>query len=38
MSGLGVQAMIVWPVAALAGFTLRGAAMIWHIELPGYSR
>lgn len=25
-------------VAALAGFALRGAAMIWHIELPGYSR
>ena len=25
-------------VAARAGFALRGAAMIWHIELPGYSR
>lgn len=25
-------------VAALAGFALRGAAMVWHIELPAYSR
>jgi uncharacterized membrane protein YeiH len=24
--------------AALAGFALRGAAMIWRIELPSYSR
>ena len=38
MSGLGVPASIAWPLAALAGFTLRGAAMIWRIELPAYSR
>ena len=25
-------------VATLAGFTLRGAALIWKIELPAYSR
>ncbi len=25
-------------IAALAGFALRGAALIWHLELPGYSR
>lgn len=28
----------VWAVAALAGFSLRGAAMTWKIELPAYSR
>ena len=28
----------VWAVAALAGFALRGAAMVWKIELPAYSR
>ena len=28
----------VWAFAALAGFGLRGAAMIWKIELPPYSR
>ena len=28
----------VWAVAALAGFGLRGAAMVWKIELPAYSR
>ena len=28
----------VWAVAALAGFGLRGAALIWKLELPGYSR
>jgi hypothetical protein len=25
-------------IAALAGFALRGAAMVWSIELPAYSR
>jgi len=34
----GLPHGITGVVAALAGFTLRGAAMIWHIELPGYSR
>lgn len=28
----------VWAVAALAGFGLRGAALVWKIELPAYSR
>jgi uncharacterized membrane protein YeiH len=28
----------VWGAAALAGFALRGAALIWKIELPAYSR
>jgi uncharacterized membrane protein YeiH len=28
----------VWGLAALAGFSLRGAAIIWNIELPHYSR
>ncbi|AKH41175.1 putative membrane protein YeiH [Altererythrobacter atlanticus] len=28
----------VWAVAAMAGFLLRGAAMVWRIELPIYSR
>ena len=28
----------VWAVAALAGFGLRGAALIWRLELPAYSR
>ena len=29
---------LVWTLAALAGFVLRGAAMVWKIELPTYSR
>jgi len=28
----------VWAAAAAAGFALRGAALIWKIELPAYSR
>ena len=28
----------VWAGAALAAFALRGAAMVWKIELPPYSR
>jgi len=35
---LNVPAIIAWPLAGLAGFALRGAAMIWRIELPHYSR
>ena len=27
-----------WAIAALAGFALRGAAMVWKLELPAYSR
>jgi uncharacterized membrane protein YeiH len=29
---------LVWAVAAVAGFALRGAALVWGLELPGYSR
>jgi uncharacterized membrane protein YeiH len=29
---------LVWAVAALAAFALRGAALTWHLELPPYSR
>ncbi len=35
---LGLPRMPTMIAASLAGFGLRGAAMIWHIELPGYSR
>lgn len=35
---LGLPDGVVWSVAALAGFALRGAALIWKIELPAYSR
>ena len=34
----GLPLLPVWAAAALAGFGLRGAALIWQIELPGYSR
>src|SRR5688572_27276396 len=32
----GLPAIPVWIAAGLAGFALRGAALIWDIELPGY--
>lgn len=35
---VGVPAAIAGPVAALAGFALRGAAIRWKISLPTYSR
>ena len=34
----GLPLALVWSVAALAGFALRAAALIWKIELPHYSR
>jgi uncharacterized membrane protein YeiH len=34
----GLPLLAVWAVAALAGFGLRGAAIIWSLELPAYSR
>ena len=34
----GLPLALVWSVAALAGFALRAAALIWKIELPPYSR
>ncbi|GGD54786.1 trimeric intracellular cation channel family protein [Erythrobacter arachoides] len=35
---IGVAQPLAMAIAALAGFALRGAAMIWRIELPAYSR
>lgn len=35
---LGVAQPVAMAIAALAGFLLRGAAMLWSIELPAYSR
>lgn len=34
----GLPSIVVWSAAAVAGFALRGAALIWNIELPAYSR
>ena len=34
----GLPPALVWTVAAAAAFGLRGAALIWNIELPPYSR
>lgn len=34
----GLPLLPVWAVAAVAGFALRGAALVWKIELPAYSR
>ncbi len=33
----GLPLFAVWAVAALAGFGLRGAVLVWGLELPGYS-
>ena len=35
---LGVEQPLAMAVAALAGFVLRGAAMVWRIELPAYAK
>jgi uncharacterized membrane protein YeiH len=35
---LAVPQAFVWAIAALAAFALRGAALVWKIELPPYSR
>ena len=34
----GLPLFPVWAAAALAGFGLRGAAIVWSLELPAYSR
>jgi len=34
----GLPLLLVWSAAALAGFALRAAALVWKIELPPYSR
>ena len=36
-NALGLGNAIVWPVAALAGFGLRGAGIRWDLALPAYS-
>ena len=35
---LAIGDLLVYAIAAVAGFCLRGAAMIWGLNLPGYSR
>ncbi|GAA0276292.1 trimeric intracellular cation channel family protein [Alteraurantiacibacter aestuarii] len=35
---LGMGDWWSWAIAACAGFALRGAALIWHLTLPAYSR
>lgn len=35
---LAIGDLLVYTIAAVAGFCLRGAAMIWGLNLPGYSR
>lgn len=35
---LGIQREIVWPLAAVAGFALRGSAIAFGIHLPAYRR
>lgn len=35
---MGINLPLVWGVAALAGFLLRGAALRWGLNLPAYSR
>jgi uncharacterized membrane protein YeiH len=37
-TALGLANPVVWGVAALAGFALRGAALLWGLTLPAYSR
>jgi uncharacterized membrane protein YeiH len=36
-NALGLDNGMVWPIAALAGFGLRGAAIRWDLALPPYS-
>lgn len=36
-TALGLPNAVVWPLAALAGFTLRGAAIHWKLGLPVYT-
>ncbi len=38
LHAMGVDEIVAWSLAALAGFILRGAAMTWNIKLPAYSR
>lgn len=35
---LGMPNAVVWGIAALAGFALRGAALLWGLNLPAYAR
>jgi uncharacterized membrane protein YeiH len=36
-AALGLDRALVWPLAALAGFALRGAAIWWKLGLPTYT-
>ncbi|MFY7837680.1 MAG: trimeric intracellular cation channel family protein [Novosphingobium sp.] len=36
-AALGLPNAVVWPVAAVAGFGLRGAAIYWRLGLPVYT-
>ena len=38
LMSIGLPQTPAMAIAALAGFALRGAAMLWRIELPAYSR
>ncbi|HEX7752741.1 MAG TPA: trimeric intracellular cation channel family protein [Novosphingobium sp.] len=35
---LGLPAWVIWTLAVLAGFTLRGAAIQWGLAIPAYAR
>ena len=35
---LALPPLLVWSVAALAGFALRGAAIAWSLAIPAYGR
>jgi uncharacterized membrane protein YeiH len=37
-TALGLPEALVWIVAALAGFLLRGAAIHWSLAIPAYGR
>jgi uncharacterized membrane protein YeiH len=37
-SALAIADAIVWPIAAAAGFALRGAAIHWSLSIPEYGR
>lgn len=36
-TAMGLAKALVWPMAAIAGFGLRGAAIYWRLGLPVYS-
>ena len=34
----GLPDEVTWPLAAIAGFALRGAAIHWSLSIPEYGR